>query len=102
MKNKLSIISFILTFIGGSIFGICIVLSEILYPNINEVVNTPIEYQICFFISIFLAFVGIIMSIFFRNKANTKIIERIIEIPFLFYRFFFNVWFCFGKNGIIF
>ena len=41
MKNKLSIISFILTFIGGSIFGICIVLSEILYPNIDEFVNTP-------------------------------------------------------------
>ena len=30
-----------------------------------------------------IAFVGIIMSIFFRNKANTKIIERIIEIPVL-------------------
>ena len=74
MKNKLSIISFILTFIGGSIFGICIVLSEILYPNIDEFVNTPFEYQICFFISIFIAFVGIIMSIFFRNKAN-KLIE---------------------------
>ena len=84
MKNKLYIISFILTFIGGSIFGICIVLSEILYPNIDEFVNTPFEYQICFFISIFIAFVGIIMSIFFRNKANTKIIERIIEIPLLF------------------
>lgn len=83
MKNKLSLISLFVTFIGGCGVGINIMLSEILYSDIDEFGNTPMWYQIFMYISLFITFVGIILSAFFRNKANTKIIEKKIEVALL-------------------
>ncbi|MGM9970036.1 MAG: DUF4375 domain-containing protein [Anaeroplasma sp.] len=83
MKNKLSLIAFGITLIGGCGVGINIILSEILYQHIDELTKTPICYQVFVYISIFVTIVGIILSAIYRNKSNTKKIEERIEVPLM-------------------
>lgn len=83
MKNKLSLVSFVITLLGGCGVGTNIMLSEILYQHIDDFTKTPIWYQVFMYVSIFVAIIGIILSAIYRNELNTKKIEIIIEILFM-------------------
>lgn len=83
MKNKLSFISLLITCIGACGVGVNIMLSELLYADIDEFTSTPIWYQIFMYISLFISGLGIILSILYRNKSNTKRIEIKIELLFI-------------------
>lgn len=83
MNNKkyiMSKISFLITFLGSLGLGINIILSELLYPNIDDFFDTPKWYQIFMYISLVIIVIGLILSIIFRNKGNINSKEIIIEI----------------------
>lgn len=79
----LSDIAFLLTLIGSINVGIGILLSELAYPNIDELTSCPIGYQIYFYISIGVSLLGIIMSILFKRKTKYTMIAIIIEAVFI-------------------
>lgn len=80
MKNKLSLISLFITFIGSFSLSFLVILSDILYPDISEFVEMPSYYKILIFISLIMIIGGIILSAKFRNKDNTKTVELYIEV----------------------
>lgn len=79
----LSNIAFLLTLIGSINVGIGILLSELAYPNIDELTSCPIGYQIYFYISIGVSLLGIVMSILFKRKTKYTMIAIIIESAFI-------------------
>ncbi len=77
--DKRSIISIISTLIGSIGVGINISLSEVLYPEISELTNCPLWYQLMLYLSLGIIFLGIILSILFKNRGNTSFMEIMIE-----------------------
>lgn len=84
MKNILSTISFIITFLSSLFFAINDILSEILFPEIGEFSLFPTYYKVLFIISLIFTLVSLILSLIFRNRENVKILELYIEIPSIF------------------
>lgn len=81
MKNILSILSLIITFISSLFFAINVILSEVLFPEINEFYMFPTYFKVLFILGLFLIVTSLILSSIFRNKGNTKILDLYIEIP---------------------
>ncbi len=81
MKNILSIVSLIITFISSLFLAINVILSEVLFSEINEFSLFPTYYKVLFILSLILIATSLISSSIFRNKENTKILDLYIEIP---------------------
>lgn len=73
-------VAFAISLIGGLGLCACIVLSEAVYPEIEELALCPKWYQVALYASVAVSVIGIILSAFARNKSNTK--EREFEIEF--------------------
>ncbi len=81
MKNIFSILSLIITYISSLFFAINIILSEVLFPEINEFSLFPTYYKVLFILSLILIVTSFMLTSIFRNKGNTKILDLYIEIP---------------------
>lgn len=83
-KKTLSYIILFIVCIGAIGVGAEIIMSETLYPEIDEFSGCPIWYQILMYFFLILILIGLILSTLFRNKSNTTTKELIIEGFFAF------------------
>lgn len=83
MSKKASVLSYLTTLLGAIGVGVNIVLSEILYRNIDDFFDTPPWYRWFMYASLLLCGVGIVCSILFRDRSNTSRVEAWIAAAFL-------------------
>ncbi len=74
-QNILSIIFMAIVFIGSLGVGICLVLSEFLYPDIENLYACPTWYQVVLYIFLAVAIGGLIGCAFTKNRQNTSRLE---------------------------
>lgn len=93
-KNRaLPILFMAVVLIGALGVGVCILLSELLFPDIDEFSGCPFWYRLTMYFSILVAVGGIVGCIFTKNQSNTRMSEFYIELAFLGAGFFLCVFF---------
>lgn len=70
----------VVTLLGAIVIGVFLVLSELLYAEIDELSLCPLWYKTGLFISLLVTILGIVGSAIFKNKNNTYFTELIIEV----------------------
>lgn len=78
-KKRIAFIPCIVLGIGSLILTASLILSEIYYPEIDELSLTPVWYQIMLYGSLLVLFGGIITTFIFKNRSNTLKVELLIE-----------------------
>lgn len=79
-RNILSIVFMVIVFIGALCVGVGLLLSEILFPQIEELFKCPIWYQVFLYLSFAIAISGIVGCAFTKNRQNTTKFEWNIEL----------------------
>lgn len=97
-QNILSIVFMTIVFVGAVGFGVCLLLSEILYTQIENFFECPIWYRIFIFISLVFANGGIVGCAFTKNRHNTTNLECNIELALFVVGFIFELGFALASE----
>lgn len=79
-QNLLSIISMVIVFIGALGVGVALLLSEILYPQIEDLFACPVWYQTFLYASFLIAVAGLVGCGYTKDRRNTTKLELRIEV----------------------
>ncbi len=77
-----AIISMLITFIGALGIAVCIIMSETLFPEIEEFSACPEWYRGLMYASLAVVAIGLVFCAFAKNKSNTT--EKEFEAEFAF------------------
>lgn len=79
-QNILSIVFMSVVCLGAAGVGACLVMSEVLYPQTDELWECPAWYQAVIYVSLAVAVGGIVGCAFTKNRRNTSKTECNIEL----------------------
>lgn len=92
-QKTLALIFTTVVFVGAAAVGVLLVLSEVLYGQIEEFALLPLGYRITMYVSLILVFGGLIGCGFTKNRQNTTQTELTINIAMFFIGFTLSLFF---------
>ena len=90
-QNIAAIMSKAVVLVGALGVGVGLLLSEILYPQIEELFACPAWYQAFLYISFAVAIAGLVWCWFTKNRKNTPKIEWQIELGLFIFGFVLEI-----------
>ncbi len=97
-QNMLAIISQVLILLGALGVGVMLILSELLYPSIEEFSLCPPWYRAAMYVSLFVITIGIVGCAFFKNRRNTSKDEFHVALIIFLIGFSLSIGFALARN----
>lgn len=97
-QKTLALIFTSVVFLSATAVGVLLVLSEVLYDQIEEFALLPLGYRIAMYVSLSVVFGGLIGCGFTKNKRNTTQTELTINIAMFFIGFALSLFFTFCRT----
>lgn len=92
-QRLLALLFMLIVFIGAMAIGVLLLLSEMLFSDINEFSLCPLWYQITMYVSLFVVIGGLIGCGFTKNRLNTTGNELVTYIILFFFGFAISIYF---------
>lgn len=97
-QNTLAIVSQVIVLVGALGVGVMLILSELLYPSIEEFSQCPVWYRVVMYVSLFVVTIGIVGCAFFKNRRNSTKKEFHIELTIFLIGLFLCIVFALARN----
>ena len=95
-QKMLAVLCMLIVFIGAVAVGVLLILSEMLFSDIDEFSLCPLWYQITMYASLLVVVGGLVGCGFTKNRLNTTDNEMVINIVLFFFGFaiscYFGLW----------